>query len=289
MSDLRFGLDVWQQRASIDELRTVWETADAAGIHNLWVCDHFKSLPMRSEGLEPIFEAWTCLAAMAVATRRARIGVMVTGNTIRHPGVLAKMAVTVDHLSGGRLEFGLGAGDADKEHAMLGLDFPPAPARLARWREGLEVIRRLWTGEVVDFHGEHYQLTGAIGNPPPLQRPHPPIWLGGGGERITLRIVAEHADVWNAIGIEPLEDLARKLRVLDTHCEAIGRDPAEIRRTVQVHLDAPEDVDATTARLESLIGVGFTEFVVIIPPPNPLPRVELALTTLLPRFGFTPS
>src|SRR5262252_3924329 len=221
MADMRYGLKL-SQDATIDQLRAVWRVADDAGFDHCWCMDHLATLGPRDDG--PIFEAWALLAGMAVATSRVRIGCMVTGNTYRHPAVLAKMAVTVDHLSGGRLEFGLGAAWAELEHTMLDLEYGTAGQRIARLEEACRMVKMLWSEERSAFDGRHYRLVGAIANPKPVQKPHPPIWIGGSGERRTLRVVAEHADVWNAAGGDPAE-VARLSDILDRHCADVGRDP----------------------------------------------------------------
>jgi alkanesulfonate monooxygenase SsuD/methylene tetrahydromethanopterin reductase-like flavin-dependent oxidoreductase (luciferase family) len=194
--------------------------------------------------------------------------------------VLAKMAVTVDHLSNGRLEFGIGAGWAEEEHTTIGLFFPPVRERIDRLDEACEVLERLWTGEP-DFNGRYYQLRGAVQNPRPLQQPYPPIWIGGGGERRTLRVVARHADVWNFIA-GSVEDGVRKSGVLDRHCEAIGRDPSKIRRSVQLRFEG--DVDRTLAELEEFVRAGFTEPVIYVSGPDAIASAELLAEQVLPRM-----
>jgi F420-dependent oxidoreductase-like protein len=278
---IRVGIKLSQHMVTIEQERAVWRLADEAGFDHLWIFDHFN--PIGGNPLEgDIWEGWSLLAAMAEATSRVRIGNMVTGNTYRHPGVLAKMATTVDHLSGGRLEFGLGAGWAEVEHTMLGVDFPGVGERLRRLGEALTVIEKLWTEDRADFQGRYYRLTGAIANPKPLQRPHPPIWIGGGGEQRTLRIVAEHADVWNFAG-GPLESAVHKSEVLDRHCADVGRDPAEIRRSVQLRFSGG-DVDAFLRETESFVRAGFTELVVIVTEPDSLGRAETVARQVMPRF-----
>jgi F420-dependent oxidoreductase-like protein len=281
---VKIGIDVWQQRIAWDALTECWIMSDQAGVDNLWLCDHFQSFRGDPPIKEDVFEAWTSLAALAMITKRARLGVMVTGNTYRHPGILAKMAVTVDHLSKGRLEFGLGASDAPWEHEQLGIPFPSAPERLKMLREALTLIKRLWSEELVDFDGNYYKLTKAPCNPKPVQKPRPPIWIGGEGEKVTLRIVAEHADVWNAIGHKPVEEFVRKMQVLDEHCRAIGRDPKSLRRSIQVHVQQDGDVDKMSRRMEDLIAAGFSDYIVIVPAPDPRARLEESLKKLLPRF-----
>src|SRR5215467_5497608 len=268
---VRVGIKLSQQLCTIEQQRAVWALADEAGFDHLWIFDHFN--PIGSGPLDGvIWEGWTLLAAMTEATRQVRIGNMVTGNTYRHPGVLAKIATTVDHLSGGRLEFGLGAGWAEVEHTMPGLEFPGVGERLRRLGEACQVVKKLWTEERADFEGRYYRLTGALAMPKPLQKPYPPIWIGGGGERKTLRIVAQHADVWNMAG-GSIEDGRHKVEVLKRHCEDVGRDVAEIRLSVQLRL-APDDVDASLRQVDAFVAEGFTELVMIVTEPNSLERAE---------------
>ena len=258
MHPLRFGLKL-SQAATIDTLTTIWGIADDAGFDHCWNMDHFASLG--GDDTLDIFEAWTLLAGMAARTSRTRIGCSVTGNTYRHPAVLAKAAVTVDHLSGGRLEFGIGAGWAENEHTMLGLPFGTARDRADWLEEALPIIRSLWTTPRTTFAGKHYQLTDAVAEPKPVQTPHPPIWIGGVGRRRTLRMAAEHAAVWNAPGGSP-EQVAELSEVLDGHCAAIGRDPAEIRRSVQIRV--PTDPGALIDQVGGFLAVGVTEIILIV-------------------------
>jgi F420-dependent oxidoreductase-like protein len=274
------GIKLSPQNCSIDDLRAVWRIADEAGFDHLWAFDHFA--PIFADPAGDVFEGMTLLAAMAEATSRVRIGLMVAGTTYRHPGVLAKMATTIDHLSGGRLEFGLGASGAEGEHTMLGIPFGTPGERIRRLDEALTVCRRLWTEERVTFAGRYYTLTDAVSNPKPLQRPHPPIWVGGSGEQLTLRVVAEHADVWNVIG--SVDDVVRKASVLDRHCADIGRDPAEIRRSVQPRFDAT-DPAAMVDLLHAYVDAGFTDNVVYIPPGgDPVRAAEIAAERVLPEI-----
>jgi F420-dependent oxidoreductase-like protein len=257
---IRIGLKLSQQGTTADELRAVWRIADEAGFDHLWNFDHFAALG--SDPALDVFEGWTLLGAMAEATSRIRIGCMVTGNTYRHPAVLAKMAVTVDHLSGGRLEMGLGAAWAENEHAMLGLEFGTVGSRIDRLAEACQLMKLLWTEERASFEGRYYTLTEAIASPKPVQRPHPPLWIGGAGERKTLRVVAEHADVWNAPGDDGTgEEMGRLSGVLDRHCADVGRDPAEIRRSVQFRY---EDADAALRTTEAYAGHGFSDVIVYL-------------------------
>jgi alkanesulfonate monooxygenase SsuD/methylene tetrahydromethanopterin reductase-like flavin-dependent oxidoreductase (luciferase family) len=228
-----------------------------------------------------IFEAWTLLAAMAQATQHVRIGSIVTGNVYRHPGVLAKMAVTVDHLSAGRLDMGIGAGGDDYADPMLGLEPRPVRERIERLDEACQVLKLLWTEETATFSGKHYQLEQALSDPKPVQRPHPPIWIGSNGERYGLRVVAKHADVWMNAAMRPdVAELTRLNQVLDRHCEDVGRDPATIRRATQLVL--PAGADDTMRLTETFVQAGFSD-IIFMPFQGGLPRVE-ATAALLPRL-----
>ena len=277
MPAMRYGLKL-SQNGTIDQLRAVWRIADEAGFDHCWCMDHLATLGPRDDGA--IFEAWTLLAGMAVATSRTRIGCMVTGNTYRHPAVLAKAAVTVDHLSGGRLEFGLGAGWAENEHTMLGMPFGTKGDRADWLEEACELIRSLWTQQRTSFDGAHYQLTGAIAEPKPVQQPYPPIWIGGSGRQRTLRITARYADVWNAAGGSP-EEVAEVSAVLDQRCAEIGRDPAQIRRSVQLRVAGADDELLDLA--QSYRAVGVTEIVLILNSQNPVGLAE-QIADFLPRL-----
>ena len=276
MHPLRFGLKL-SQAATIDTLTTIWRIADDSGFDHCWNMDHFASLG-GDDSLD-IFEAWTLLAGMAARTSRTRIGCSVTGNTYRHPAALAKAAVTVDHLSGGRLEFGIGAGWAENEHTMLGLPFGSARDRADRLEEAVPIIRSLWTTPRTTFAGRHYQITDAVAEPKPVQTPHPPIWIGGTGRRRTLRIAAEHAAVWNAPGGSP-EQVAELSAVLDGHCADIGRDPAEIRRSVQIRV--PADAGKLAEQVGGFVAVGVTEIILIVAA-DPVAQAE-RVAGLLPEL-----
>jgi F420-dependent oxidoreductase-like protein len=254
---VRFGLKVSGQNATIAEMRRCWRIADEAGFDHLWNFDHMAGV--KSGGLDSsIFEAWSLLAAMAEATSRIRIGCLVTGNTYRHPAVLAKTAVTVDHLSGGRLEFGIGAAHAEAEHTMYGI--AGLDHRIGRLSESLQVMKLLWTQDRSDFDGRYFQLRDAIGNPKPVQQPHPPIWMGGKGEA-TIKLIARHADVWNLTGIQDVAEAGALDRTLSDECERQGRDPATLRRSAQVFWDG-ENSAQLRADVGACIEQGFTEIVI---------------------------
>jgi F420-dependent oxidoreductase-like protein len=285
---VRVGLKYAPMATTPERMREVWIAADQAGFDHLWIMDHFMPLVRSVTGwyqFEPtdsVFESWTTLAAMAEVVKRIRIGINVTGNLYRHPSLLAKAAVTLDQFSGGRLEFGIGASWAEFEFTTLGIPFPPPRERMDRLDEACQVLKLLWTHDVADFDGRHYQLHGAISEPKPVQRPHPPIWIGGSGEKRLLRIAAQHADVWNIVGAPPDEAL-RLSRVLDEHCAAIGRDPAQIRRSIGVPYRA-DDPDRTLRDAEAHIGNGFTELLITVKGEDPAGQTESAAGLLLDRL-----
>jgi F420-dependent oxidoreductase-like protein len=240
-------------------LERFWRDADELGFHGVWDYDHFYGM---RDPTTPSFEGWSMLAAMAKVTSRVRVGCMVTGVTYRHPAILAKMAVSVDHISSGRLEFGIGAGSHEGEHRGYGIPFPRAGTRIDMLDEACGMIRRLWTEDSVTHGGRFWTLTDALANPKPVQE-RVPIVIGGTGERKTLRVVARHADEWNFspmqdLGSEGPSEFVRLSRVLNDHCEAIGRDPKEIHRSIQMSLrpDDPAQVDASLRLLEEFEGAG---------------------------------
>lgn len=255
---LRFGLKHSGQDTTIPSLRHVWRIAEEAGFDHLWDFDHLASIGAGGPD-RPIFEGWSLQAAMAEATRRLRIGCLVTGNTYRNPALLAKIAVTVDHLSGGRLEFGIGAAWAEVEHQMYGIQ--GLEHRVGRLSESLAILKSLFTEERTNFEGRYYRMTDAISNPKPLQRPYPPFWIGGQGEMV-LRLVARHADVWNISGGDP-ESIKAHIARFEEACGAVGRDPSQIRRSLQFGWDGKDrhELLDLSARLLEL---GITEQVLYL-------------------------
>lgn len=256
---LRFGIKTMPQNTTYDEIVRVWHEADDIEIfEHAWVFDHF--YPINTPDTSgPCLEGWTLLAALAAETQRLRVGVMVTGNTYRHPAVLANMGATVDHISHGRLDFGIGAAWNEQEHAAYGIPLYPPGERIRRFGEACEVIRRLWTEPTVTFEGKYYHLTDARCEPKPVQKPYPPFVIGGSGEKLTLRVVAQYADIWNAMAQTP-EEFTRKNEILNEHCAAIGRDPATIERSIQVIVN-PNDLAAGRDALRGFIQAGVTHIV----------------------------
>jgi F420-dependent oxidoreductase-like protein len=252
---IRFGIQTPQQHGSWRDMLSLWQEVDALGFDSAWVFDHF--LPIFSDPTGPCLEGWTALAALAMATKKVRMGVMVTGNTYRHPTVLTKMATTVDIISGGRLILGIGAGWFELEHRAYGMPFPRIGERLTRLDESLQVIKRLWTEERVAFTGRYYQLDEAVFNPKPLQQPHPPILIGAGGEQVALGIVARHANIWNGFGSP--DEFRHKIARLTEHCQQIGRDPASIEKSVLLTGLFP--LSEARQRIEEYIAVGVTHLI----------------------------
>ncbi|MFQ5665392.1 MAG: TIGR03560 family F420-dependent LLM class oxidoreductase [Candidatus Binatia bacterium] len=229
MSRIKFGLFAPQVGVPFTIVKERAQLADRLGYHSIWFVDH-----MWSRGLPEAdhLEAWTLMAATAAVTEHLGIGTLVLCNSYRNPALLAKMAASLDNVSAGRLLLGLGAGWMDEEYRAYGYQFPSARIRIEQLEEALTVIKLLFTEQRASFQGKYYALDGAVNNPKPIQKPHPPILIGGAGERRLLRVVAEYADIWNCPN-NAAEQLEHKLAVLRRHCEIIGRDPAEIEVSEQ--------------------------------------------------------
>jgi alkanesulfonate monooxygenase SsuD/methylene tetrahydromethanopterin reductase-like flavin-dependent oxidoreductase (luciferase family) len=268
----RFGILTAPMNVGYDEILRVWREADTVPeIAHAWLFDHL--MPIGGDPDGPIFEGWTLLSALAAQTERMRLGLLVTSNRFRPPAVLAKIATTVDIVSGGRLDFGIGAGSrpshplARREYDGHGLPYHTQDDAVAALAEACTIIRRLWTDdEPFDFDGEYVKLKGAFGNPKPVQS-HPPIMIGGRASA-TLRVVAEHADLWNIPGGGDIEDLAGRSRLLDRYCEEIGRDPASITRSIFLPVDYDKPA-ATREKIEEAVGAGFGHIVLGLANPYP--------------------
>jgi F420-dependent oxidoreductase-like protein len=244
-----------------ETMTSVAQTADETGFTSAWLVDHFHTIPQPSQ--EVTFECWTTTAALARDTKNIRIGQMVTCNGYRNPALLAKMASTVDVLAHGRLNFGIGAGWYEHEYRAYGYEYPDAPTRLRYLREAVQVILALWTQEEAHFEGKYYQVRGAINQPKGVQKPHIPLLIGGGGEKVTLKLVAQYGDACNVSG--DLATLRHKFDVIRQHCEAVGRDYNSIHRTTmttcaigdtdeQAQAKIPDVIRARAAINEALIG-----------------------------------
>jgi len=229
---LRFGVHAGPQHATAEQVAELWRSAEAVGLDWVSVFDHFQPIGDADRD-GPCFEGFTTLAAMAASTERVRCGIVVSGVTYRHPAIVAKMAATIDHFSGGRMELGMGAAWNADEHREYGIDFPALRERMDRLDEALAVIKLLLSSERPSFAGRFFRLEQARANPKPLQSPLP-IWVGGAGERRTLPIVARHADGWNTF-FGPEDVYRHKLEVLASCCRDVGRDPADVRKALVVH------------------------------------------------------
>jgi F420-dependent oxidoreductase-like protein len=250
---VRFALFTGLTNATWDDTLTLWRHADATGWDAACVTDHF--MPNTPDRVGDALEAWTTLSALVPVVPRMRIGTIVLGNTYRQPAVLAKMAATLDVISGGRLLLGLGGAWQQNEHEAYGIPFGTVGERLGRLDEACQVIKSLWTKDRSSFKGRYYQLDDAPLQPKPVQRPHPELMIGGGGEKVTLKIVARHADHWNVWGGP--EILARKGRILDEYCAAVGRDPKSLTRSANMPLaltNDPADVDRVSAAVSKRMG-----------------------------------
>ena len=238
-------------------LESFWKSADDLGYHAVWNYDHLYGLGHNQQDFEtPTLEGWTTLSAMAIRVQRARIGCMVSAVTFRHPLVVAKMAVTVDHISGGRLEMGIGAGWHDVEHAALGIDFPSPGTRVAMLDEALTMMKQWWSGQKPSYTGRFWSMHEAICSPLPVQRPYPPLVIGGMQPKM-LRVVAKHANEWNVAGADA-ETFARLSKQIDVNCAEIGRDSGEIRRGVQlfVHPQVEGQAEQQIAMIPALADAG---------------------------------
>lgn len=305
----RFSIQTGQQFASWDEIVRIWQDAEALGYHGAYTYDHFMAVQL--DPFDPCLEAWTSLAALATLTSRLRIGILVGGNTYRHPAVVAKMATTLDVISRGRVDFGIGSGWFEREHQAFGIPFRTARERCEMLDEALGLIRALWTEREATFSGRYYTLDKAIAEPKPVQRPYPPILVAASGEKRMLRIVARHADAWNGFGSPAV--FRHKIAVLERHCEREGRDAARIEKSVLVPAAIGEDEEAfapliqgyayyqgltpeearswmllgspsdVTAQIEAFLAVGVTHFILTLTPYN-FDVLERFARDVMPRF-----
>jgi F420-dependent oxidoreductase-like protein len=260
---MRLSFKTAPQDTNWDDMLEVWRAADDIELFESgWLFDHF--YPIFSDSTGPCLEGWVTLTALAQATKRLRLGTLVTGIHYRHPAVLANMAATLDIVSGGRLELGIGAGWNEEESGAYGISVGTPKERSDRFEEACEVIIGLLSDDTTSFRGTYYELTSARCNPKPIQRPHPPICIGGSGEKRTLRTAARFAQHWNFVG-GTVEEFAHKRDVLHEHCADLGRDPEEI--LLSSHLRFEGDPAATAAAAAALAGAGAGLAIVYLRPP----------------------
>ena len=256
MPKIKFGVNIDEApemlwNVDYTATKTMTKQAEALGYKSLWVMDHFYwgKGPRGGSGEGVVFEPWTLLAALASETETMKLGVMVSCNSFRHPSVTAKIATTIDVISNGRIILGYGAGWFQEEYEAFGFPFLPPATRLQQMREAIIVIKKLWTEKRTTFHGKHYHLQNAPGNPKPLQTPHPPIMIGGGGEKITLKIVAELADMWNLYAV-PIELYKRKVDILTNYCDEVGTKIKDIELTWTGNLTLAKDEHHLQKKIE---------------------------------------
>jgi F420-dependent oxidoreductase-like protein len=307
---VRFGIQTPQEGATFDALAAHWREADALGFDTIWLDDHFYGV-IRPPG-EPQLEGFTTLAALARETTRIEIGLLVACNSYRSPALVAKMAASIDNVAGGRYVHGIGSGWFASEYEGYGYEFPPVPVRLAQLDEALRLQKLLWTEERATFTGRHYRVREAWCNPKPVRRPHPPILIGGGGEKVLLRLVARHADIWNNGGT--VDEFRHKLDVLRAHCDAerrsddviekswfgsvvVDADPARARARLERLAGAwgttPEDMgrralagtpDEVVARIREYVAIGVTHFIGMFGRVDDLRSTRLFAERVLPAF-----
>ena len=238
-------------------LAEIAQAADEAGFGSVWVMDHyFQITPTLGQADSPMLEAYTALSYMAAVTKRVRLGALVTGVVYRHPTFLVKAVSALDVLSGGRANLGIGAAWYEREALGLGFPFPPIKERFERLEETLQIARQMWSGDFAPYHGKHFQLNEPINSPQPLTKPHPPILIGGSGEKKTLRMVAQYADACNLFARIGEAELTHKLDVLKRHCAALGRPYEQIERSVLSHLPGDVQPAELIAECRSLARLG---------------------------------
>jgi alkanesulfonate monooxygenase SsuD/methylene tetrahydromethanopterin reductase-like flavin-dependent oxidoreductase (luciferase family) len=293
--ELRFGIITVQNRPWTEEVER-WRLIESLGFDSVWVADHFVD---PYEPNSPWFEGWTLLAALANQTNRIRIGTLVTSIPLRNPAMLARQALTVDHISNGRLELGLGTGVSwDPVYSMIGIENWPPQERVARFCEVVEIVDLCLRNRVTTYKGQYYQLKDTIMIPPPIQQPRPPITIGAVGP-LVLKIAARYADVWNSVPGEwdtspnkMLEDTRRRNRLLDDYCEEIGRDPQALRRSLLIFGSEAETIfdsaDAFEAVVERYRNVGITEFIFYYPfKDEQIPIFEHIARNVIPKLRAT--
>lgn len=293
-SQIRFGITLPQHNSSWEDSRSAAVLCEEVGFDSLWAVDHLFSIPDPSESL---LEGWTQISAIAAVTRKINIGHLVLCMSYRHPAILAKMAATLDQISGGRFILGLGCGWHAEEAQAYGIPFPSLRTRLQQLEEGISLIKAMWQDSPVDYFGEQFQIEKAYCQPAPLQKPHPPILVGGGGEKVLLRIVAAHAQIWNNLGIDQ-PHLERKTKILQEHCGALGRDFQEIEISQQTTAAiGSTEIEAKRAKEKILSELPFLgggeDWIIAGTPDQCIERVQKTIdagaTTLLLNFGRNPS
>ncbi len=279
----RFGICT-DQNMTWDKTVERWQLFEKLGFESAWLCDHLIQ-PSRPTG--PYFEAWTLLAGLAAKTEKIRIGILVTSNTFRYPQIVAKMSTTIDHISNGRLEIGLGAGWYEPEHTMFGIPFPETKELVSRFKEAVQVVDLLTREDTSSFDGQYYQLRDATSRPGSVQRPRPPLVLGAFGPRM-LKIVAKYADVWNAFGTP--QEMRERNQMLDDYCHEIGRDPDTLDRSLyywvpKADQDPWVSKDAFYSVLEPYVEAGVNQFILDQPGDKQINQLDWVAAEVLPKYA----
>jgi F420-dependent oxidoreductase-like protein len=307
---IRFGVQTPQQNCSWQDLVSAWKTIDQAGYDTVFAFDHF--FPIFSDPSGPCFEGWVGLAALAAQTSRVEVGLLVTGNTYRNPALLAKMAVTLDHATGGRLILGIGSGWFEQEHIAYGIPFYTTAERIRRFDEAMQIIKSLWTQKQTSINGKYYTIKDAWCEPKPVRKPYPPVLIGASGEKMNLKVVAKHANIWNTFGTP--EVFRNKLQVLKEHCATVGRNFDEIEiswagfgsvcESTSMKQEAlsklaamwgrtPEEMDQSAlvgtvdqirSRMDEFIKVGVTHFIVGASAPFDHPGLRRFAEEIIPKY-----
>lgn len=283
----RFGVQTLPQEVSYRDIQQVWREADTLGFDSVFLYDHF--LPVYTDPTGPCLEGWTLLSALAAQTQNIHVGLLVTGNTYRNPAVLAKMAATVDHVSRGRLILGMGAGWFEREHSAYGVPFYSPGERARRLVEAVEIVKMLFSQEKTTYKGKYYQLHDAPFAPKPLQKPHPPILIGGMGPKVIQPLAAHHADIWNFVvregGPEAVKQIGDKF---DALCRQIGRDPAEVEKSFTLRppllTQPPAEV---RQQVQAYADAGVRYFIVWMPPPYDREMLRRFAKEVMPAFRET--
>lgn len=301
---IRFGIHSGQQNTTYEDYRGLWLRAEELGYDWVSCFDHY--IPIFSNPEGPCFDGLTTLSALAAQTQRVACGILVCSVTYRNPAILATIASTIDHVSNGRLELGIGAGWFELEHEEYGIPFPPVGRRIRMLGEEARILKSLWTQARTTYEGQYFTITDALSEPKPVQTPHIPLWVGGTGEQLTLRVVAESADGWNTF-LMPIDDYRRKLDALAEHCRDVGRDPADIRKSLGARLtirsteseadhylqSLPENArqgviagtpDQCTEALVPFKGLGVGDFLLLPRAPYDWETIELFVREVGPRL-----
>ena len=282
-SRLRFGVLTYPEHVTYHEIAQTWREIDEAGFDSAFVFDHF--LPFTGDQTGPCLEGWTLLSALAAQTKQVRVGVLVTGNTYRHPALLAKMAATVDHVSNGRLILGIGAGWYEQEHRMYGIPFPTAGNRARQLGEAIEVLKLLFTQERSTFTGTYYNLKEAPFAPKAVQRPHPPLLIGGTGPKVIQPLAARQANLWHFYGSGSAREITRVCAQFDVVCRTIGRDPGEVEKVTSLY---PSQLAGKTTEvheyLQSLVEAGVRHVIIELSQPYDHTFLRRFAKEVIPTF-----